>query len=259
MKTLSENLDVLCPNIVTQKIYNKLNICDKRNMNTLIFGETGRGKTLSAKHWCSQNERAVYLQLEASTTLSSLVRQLAQTLTGQTHGSTQENKDAIKQYLLNNDCLIVIDEANQLLAAPSMSSKKKNMEYIRLDLFEKTLTPVAMIFTTYSLGEFTHGRLSSFLEQFLGRAQNKVEIAPRLFRVSEITPIVKYYFENPSEDLINSAMEVASGNGKLRSLVNFLARAKELCDETPSKYKINGQLLKEIRDLYEDGGAWPED
>lgn len=259
MKTLFNNLDVLCPNIVTQKISNKLNICDKRNMMTLIFGETGRGKTLTAKHWCANNPRAVYIQLKAATSLSSLIRQIAKELTGQVHANTFENKDAIEQFLLANDKLIVIDEANQLLSSASTECKKKNMEYIRLDLFEQTNTPVALIFTTYTMGEFTHGRLSTFLEQFLGRAQNKLEIEPKLFKVSEITPIVRYYFPEANEELINASMEVAMSNGKLRSLVNHMARAKELCDEDPKKYKISGQLLKDIRDLYESGGVWPEE
>ena len=259
MKTLFDRLEPLCENIVTQKITNKLNICNKRNMMTLIFGETGRGKTLTTRHWCAQNPRAIYIELKAACTLATFVRKLAKTLTGQIHGSTIENKEAVEQYLLSNDVLLVIDEANQLLAPPSMAAKKKTMEYIRLDLFEQTGTPVAMIFTSYSLGEFTHGTLGSFLEQFLGRAQNRLDIPPRLFSVSEITPIVKMFVPDPQQELINAAVEVASGTGKLRSLVNHLTIAQELVTSEPGKYKMTGTLLKQVQDLYEGGGAWPED
>lgn len=259
MKTSSDRLEPLCENIVTQKIINKLNICAKRDMMTLIFGETGRGKTLTARHWCTQNPRAVYIQLKAASTQSMFVRQLAKALTGQTHGSTMENKEAVEQYLLANDTLLLIDEANQLLAPPSMAAKKKTMEYIRLNIFEQTSTPVAMIFTTYSLGEFAHGTLGSFLEQFLGRAQNRLDIPPKLFSVSEITPIVKMFVSNPAPELINAAVEVASGNGKLRSLVNHLTIAQELVSGEPGKYKMTGALLKQVQELYEGGGAWPED
>ena len=94
MKTSSE-LEALCPNIVTQQITNKLDICNKRNMMTLIFGETGRGKTLTAKHWCAANPRAVYLQLCANCTLSIFTRILPKTLTGQTHRTTTENKNTV--------------------------------------------------------------------------------------------------------------------------------------------------------------------
>lgn len=258
MKTSSE-LEALCPNIVTQQITNKLDICNKRNMMTLIFGETGRGKTLTAQHWCAANPRAVYLQLCANCTLSIFTRLLAKTLTGQTHGTTTENKNAVEQYLMNNDVLLVIDEANQLLAPPSMSAKKKNMEYVRLDIFEKTATPVAMIFTSYSLGEFSHGTLSGFLEQFLGRAQNRLDIPPRLFSVSEITPIVKNFIAEPPAELIKAACEVASGNGKLRSLVNHLRILAELVAADPGRYSFSGSLLKQVQELYEGGGAWPEE
>ena len=81
--------------------------------------------------------------------------------------------------------ILVIDEANQLLEPPSLSAKTKNMEYLRLNLWEKTRTPVALIFTTYSLGEFEHGRLSAFLEQFLGRAMNRCDIPAGVFSVSD--------------------------------------------------------------------------
>lgn len=259
MRTLSDQLPPLCDNIVTQKITKKLDICDKRNMLTLVFGETGRGKTLTARHWCNGNPRAVYVQLQAACTQSMLVRQLARRLTGQTHASTTENKEAVEQYLAANDVLLVIDEANQLLAPPSMAARKKNMEYIRLNIFEQTQTPVAMIFTTYSLGEFAHGVLSSFLEQFLGRAQNKLDIPPKLFSQSEITPIVKMFVPKADGELIAAAVEVAAGTGKLRSLVNYLNIAVELAGSDPAKYKLTGDLLRQVQSLYEDGGDWPEE
>lgn len=258
MKTISE-LEPICENIVTQKIVNKLNICAKRKMMTLIFGETGRGKTLTARHWCERTPTARYIQLKAASSQSMFVRQLAKTLTGQTHGSTTENKEAIETYLMANETILVIDEANQLLMMPSVKAKQKNMEYIRLNILEQTGTPVALIFTTYTLGEFTHGILASFLEQFLGRAQNKLDIPPKLFTVSEITPIVKMIVPDPDAALISAAVEVATSNGKLRSLVNHLTIAKELCVSDPAKYKMSGALLKQVQDLYEGGGAWPEE
>jgi|GEM_PF-6817834 hypothetical protein len=259
MGTTFKELPPLYENVITQRIMNKLGICDKRNMLTLICGETGRGKSLSAQHWCAANPRAIYLQLKATTTLAGLLRQLAAATTGKAKGSIQENADAVEHYLLNNDVVLVIDEANQLLAPPSLSARKKNMEYLRLNIWEQTQTPVALIFTTYTMGEFTHGQLGTFLEQFIGRAQNRLDIPPRLFSVSEIAPIVRQFAPNPSPELIAAAIEIASGIGKLRSLVAYLKIAKELVEENPEKYTFDGDFLLEVQDLYTVGDEWPED
>ena len=175
MKTLSK-LEPIVENVVTKRLRKTLDICAKRNMLTLIFGETGRGKSLTAAHWCAKRPNARHIMLDAATSQPMLVRRIARELLGECRGSTEENKNAIERYLLDNETILVIDEANQLLEPPSLSAKKKNMEYLRLNLWEKTRTPVALIFTTYSLGEFEHGRLSAFLEQFLGRAMHRCDI-----------------------------------------------------------------------------------
>ena len=146
MKNLSK-LEPIVENVVTKRLRKTLDICAKRNMLTLIFGETGRGKTLTAAHWCARRPNARHIMLDASTSQAMLVRRLARELLGECRGSTEENKNAIERYLLDNETILVIDEANQLLEPPSLSAKKKNMEYLRLNLWEKTRTPVALIFT----------------------------------------------------------------------------------------------------------------
>lgn len=115
-----------------------------------------------------------------------------------------------------------------------------------------------MIFTTYSLGEFEHGRLSAFLEQFLGRAMNRCDIPAGVFSVSEVTPIVRAVFPDASPDLIAAAVEVAAGTGKLRSLVAYLSILRELVADNPA-IKPDAMTLLDIRDNYEKGGEWPEE
>ena len=257
MKTLSK-LDPIIENVVTKRLRKTLDICAKRNMLTLIFGETGRGKSLTAAHWCAKRPNARHIMLDAATSQAMLVRRIARELLGECRGSTEENKNAIERYLLDNETILVIDEANQLLEPPSLSAKKKNMEYLRLNLWEKTHTPVALIFTTYSLGEFSHGRLSAFLEQFLGRAMNRCDIPAGVFYVSEVTPIVRSIFPNAAPEMIAAAVEIAGGTGKLRSLVAYLNIMRELVADD-SSMTPDAALLLDIRDNYEKGGEWPRE
>lgn len=59
MKTSEKTLDPICETNVTRRIRSKLDICRKNAELTLIFGETGRGKTLTARHWCSENPKSI--------------------------------------------------------------------------------------------------------------------------------------------------------------------------------------------------------
>lgn len=256
MKTSSE-LKRLTENVVTRRIRKTLDICEKRRMLTLIFGETGRGKTLTAQHWVAKHPNARHITLDSSTTQAKLVRRISRELLGESRGTTEDNKAAIERYLLDNDVMLIIDEANQMLDHPSLFAKKKCLEYIRLDLFERTNTPVALIFTTYTLEEFEHGRLSAFLEQFLGRAMNRCNIPPGVFSVSEVTPIVQDYFPKADPDLIREAVKIAGSTGKIRSLDAYLSIMQGLV-ESDSSMQPCAALLQEIYANFQEGGDWPE-
>lgn len=256
MKTSSE-LKRLVPNAITKRVAKTLDICEKRRMLTLIFGETGRGKTLTAEHWCAKRANARYIILDAATTQAKLVRQIARELLGESRGTTEENKLAIERYLRDNNTILVIDEANQMLEHPSLSAKKKCLEYIRLDLAEKTGTGVALIFTTYTLEEFEHGRLSAFLEQFLGRAMNRCNIPPGVFCVDEVTPIIRAYFPDASPDLVSAAVEIAKSTGKIRSIDTYLAIMADAVADDPS-LTADAELLNDIFENFNSGGDWSE-
>ena len=69
MKNLSK-LEPIVENVVTKRLRKTLDICAKRNMLTLIFGETGRGKTLTAAHWCARRPNARHIMLDASNVIA---------------------------------------------------------------------------------------------------------------------------------------------------------------------------------------------
>ena len=259
MKTSAETLPPICETNVTRRIRSKLDICAKNGELTLVFGETGRGKTLTARHWCRENPRAVYLELRAASTLGSFIRQLCRALTGGAKGPLAEVRERVDRFLSENDVVLIIDEAHQLLLSSDRDTLIRNIEYIRLDLYEHTGTPVALIFTEDDDKTFNGSSLRGYLEQFLGRGLNQLKIPPRIFGTSEVTPIVGMFQPNPSPELIRDAITVAGGVGKIRGLVKHLNTLRKMVDAKPDKYAFTGSRLLEIQDRFENGGKWEED
>ncbi|MDD3663309.1 MAG: AAA family ATPase [Candidatus Pacebacteria bacterium] len=259
MRISEKPLEPIAETNVTSRIRAKLDLCARNAELTLIFGETGRGKTLTARRWCRENPQAVYLELRAASTLGSFIRQLAKKLTGSAKGAVSELKERIDRHLSENSVCLVIDEAHQLMLSSDRDTVIRNIEYIRLDLYEQTGTAVALIFTEDDDKTFNGSNLRGYLEQFLGRGLNKLSIPPRLFGKSEITPIVKMFQPNPSEELIRGAITVAGGIGKIRGLVKHLRTLRKMVDAKPDKYQFTGSRLIEIQDRFETGGKWEED
>ena len=258
MKT-SRELEPICETNVTKRIRGKLDICRDNAELTLIFGETGRGKTLTARHWCRENPNSVYLELRAGSSLGSFVRQLCRALTGDSKGTLAEMRDRIDRYLRENDIVLVIDEAHQLLLSGDRNTIIRNIEYIRLDLYEHTGTPVALIFTEDDDKTFNGSSLRNYLEQFLGRGLNQLKIPPRIFGKSEVTPIVNMFQRNPDAALIRDAIAVAGGIGKIRGLVKHLRTLRKMVDAKPDKYAFTGSWLMSVQDRFENGGNWEQD
>ena len=258
MKT-SKELEPICETNVTKRIRNKLDICRDNAELTLIFGETGRGKTLTARHWCQENPNSVYLELRASSSPGNFIRQLCSALTGGAKGTLAEVRERIDRHLRENDVVLVIDEAHQLLISGDRNTIIRNIEYIRLDLYEHTGTPIALIFTEDDDKTFNGSSLRGYLEQFLGRGLNQLKIPPRIFGKSEVAPIVRMYQNDPDDALIRAAITVAGGVGKIRGLVKHLRTLRKMADERPDKYSFTGSLLLGVQARFEGGGNWEKD
>ncbi len=258
MRTSTETPKEPVSTVVTEQILVKLNICKESNILTLICGGTGRGKSMTAEYFCHTTPGAVYIKLRSSATPARLVGILAEALLGTARQSMEQNKKAIRDFLTENQRMIVIDEANQLLASKNMSTRIANMEYIRLDIYEHTRTPVAMIFTKYSIQDFKEGDMASFLEQFLGRGINTLDIPARMFGESEVYPILRHYVPDASVPLRKLALEIARGTGKLRSFVKYLEIAQRYVEEHPGT-QISEKLLRTLQQRSEGIVKWPED
>ncbi|MHB9139234.1 MAG: TniB family NTP-binding protein, partial [Victivallaceae bacterium] len=221
------------------------------------LGKTGRSKTLTASHWLQHNPGAI-VRCRTGFTRPRMARLMAKSMTGSATGSNEANDQRIIDFLdAQEDYTVIIDEANYLIDNQSSQKAKDSLNYLR-DAWEITGKAHVLIFTNYTLKDLKHGVLGDFLEQFRGRMGYNLQIPERLFRKSEVEPIVKAYVPNPNVALLNQAYDIAAGgDGKIRTLVKYLDLAKDyIANEGGS---INAELLEALRERYDDGGTWPED
>ncbi len=255
---LTKELPKLIETEVTRQINAALTATVRRKLFSVIFGETGRSKTLTCKHYAAANPSTVLVELPGAVNHAEFIQTLVMEVVGKDFGSTRRNKAEISAFLKKNERTLIIDEANQLLFSSNNLVIAKSFEFLRRNIYELTGTPVLLVFTRYSLKDLRHGSLSSFLEQFRGRIGYPLQIPARLLKAREIKPIVMDYVPDADKALIDAAMDVATpGDGKLRTLVKYLELAQEYVDANGGT--INAKLLLFLRDRYEDGGAWPDE
>ncbi|MEI7980442.1 MAG: ATP-binding protein [Bacteroidota bacterium] len=257
---LTRTLDELVPTYTTEEIWKALDITRKRAFFTLIFGHTGRSKTLTATHWAAKYN-GYLVRCDTGDTRTGLLKNMAKAITGEKGNDSANRKERIIDTLLEKDNpTIIIDEANHLLDAKSVKARKNSLDLVR-DIFDMRETHgkpvgIAMIFTNYTCKELQHGALSGFLEQFIGRRGHHVNIPDKILPKSEVLPILKSYVPNPSDKLLKTAYEIAAGNnGKIRTLVSYLNLAKEYVSDHGGE--INSAILEKLAERYESGGVWP--
>ena len=254
---MKKELPRLIETEVTRKINAALAATLKRNLFSVVFGETGRSKTLTCEHFAATNPEVVMIELPDAVNHAELVQVVALGLLGRDFGSTRRNKMEIRSFLRKNQRMLIIDEFNQVFLSSSQSAIAKSFEFVRRSIYDLTDTPVMLVFTRYNLKDLRYGALSGFLEQFRGRLGYPLQLPKKMLKTHEVTPIVKDFIPSADQALINAAYDIAApGEGKIRTLVKYL----ELAGEYTANHggNVNAKLLKHLRDRYEDGGVWPD-
>jgi Cdc6-like AAA superfamily ATPase len=253
----------LVPTITTEQIWTALDITRKRAFFTLIFGETGRSKTLTAMHWAEKND-ATMVRCLTGTNRAKLLKKMTKAITGVSGSDSTDREERIIDTLLKTEKhTIIIDEVNHLLRIGNTMTKANSLDFLR-DIYDEMRevhnkpVGIALIFTNYTFDEFKHGPMCSFLEQFSGRMGYHVQIPNEVFLKKEIIPIVKAYVQSPDDKLLKTAHSIASAKGgKLRTLVKYLELAKEYAQD--HKGTISSTLLEKIQKRYEKGGVWKDE
>ena len=249
------------PVVETQTAANIRAVLDgtaKRAHFSFIFGQTGRGKTYVAKDWMRRNPNSSYIRCHTGSTIAKLRKQISFELLGHERGSYREIVDYINS---RPGHVVIIDEANHLIMDSGSLGAAKNLDFIRdiwEDVNEASGGGVALMFTSCTIKAFYHGRMAGFLEQFVGRIGNHLDIPHYISKRKEILPAVAEYVDNPSHELIDAAHRIAAGGkGKMRTLYKYLTLAQELAEQQNTP--ITSKMLDAIQRRYEDGGNWSED
>lgn len=191
-----------------------------------ITGPTGRGKTITAKHWAAQNNhgRSRYIRMSSNAGRTSLLYQLcAADGNGFAGYKTAYLEQRIFQtYTPRN--IVIIDEAGHLIPKTGSGNSTGAIEFIR-DLHDQCGCAVALIFTDVYLEQMRLGRLRRYFEQFRGRIEKYVPLGENPSR-EEIEAVVRSFAPDADQELVAEAYRSAcSGEGKLRTLFRDLQKA----------------------------------
>lgn len=241
--------------ITANRIIDTLDYARDEQAMTYVSGTTGRGKTLTAQYWATQNNhgRTHYIRVPSDCTRRSLVLLLAGSFGISASGNIADKELVLSRHI-NSRHVLIIDEAGHLL---SKSGRPRGpIEFIR-DLHDQTHCGVCLIFTDVYLAEIKRGRNAAYFEQFLGRLECPCEI-PAAVRKDEVRSIVKAFCPDAGENFVEYALEVARArDGKLRTLFKDFYRARDYAQERGEKLSL--QTLKKMVAFRRSGGLWPED
>lgn len=255
LKTRESRRKPLVRTIVAERIIQALDYARDYSKMVYITGPTGRGKTYSAQWWAAENNhgRTKYIRVPSDCSRRALVTNLCRICGFPAYGTTPECEELLRKHLGPRN-VIIVDEAGHLL---SKSGKPGGaIEFLR-DLHDMVGCAVALIFTDVYLAEIKRGRNADYFEQFLGRLEFPVEI-PKIPRRDEVRQALQAYFANPSESLVEYALNLSRNrDGQLRTLYNDLARAEAYATE--QHRPVAEEDFKLFVRWRKTAGAWPED
>lgn len=236
-----------------KKIRRVLDSTARHSQMSFIFGPTGRGKTFTARDWMERYGNGVYIRIQTGTTPARLRKQISFALFGHEAGSFGAIVGHIGR---RTGFVLIVDEAAHLITETSTATSAKNLDMFR-DIYDEVEEAgghcgICFIFTSCNINKLTNGRMADFLEQFVGRMDNHLNIESKVSRAYEIKPILAAKgADYESAPLIETALEIANGKGRIRSLFKYLGKAVEWRKRTGEA--IDAGMLKALREQYESG------
>lgn len=185
---------------------------------SLIQGASRRGKTAAVKEWIRRNSDGFYnisyIDCPADKSTKSFILEVAKSIRVSQNGSRYQVSERIQDKLTNRDILI-FDESTRLL---QRGMNTDALEFIRR-LHDQQQVAVVFIATGWFDTEVQSGRLAVYLEQLVGRLEDRLTIPKDVSR-SEVRKFLSPYVEGgkANDELMKLAMKVVRGKGKLADL-----------------------------------------
>lgn len=221
------------PNNVSQLIHDALNYALANNSVTLITGESRQGKTIAVNAWRDgwrgqqgvNHGRSVIVTAPAYGGTKALLRDIATSVGANKNQNAPQMHDSILR-AFNRNRILIVDEAHRLLPSDRRSNPA-NVEILR-DIHDRTGCALALIATERFKSELE--KSNYMFEQLLGRIGLPVRL-PRKLTDKTTEPILRQYFRNPSEKVMQAAAKIANEMGRLGVLVETLKVASRIASK----------------------------
>jgi len=221
----------------------------------MIVGPTGRSKSETVKHWCSNNNhgRSVYVDCPESGGLSAFFRELAKQTGVNPERSTNDLRDRlIKSF--NRRRILVVDEVARILPSRRVCKIPTELEFIRR-LHDVRKCAVALVATPIFDHEMNSGWLQQYMEQLIGRCEPL--FIPAEPRRDEIRDICTAYSKHPSKELVALALQIAREKGRLRVLFDLIKKAAVVARKRSED--LDAKHLDAAYQRRKNRTVWPED
>jgi hypothetical protein len=224
------------------------------NSITLIEGDSGFGKTVSAKKWKEDNNhgRSVFVTAPVIGGVKGLAREIVGNIGANKNQNMPQMLESIYRGF-NKNRILIIDEAQRLLPTDRRSNPIM-IELLR-DIHDRRGCALALIATS-RLGDQLK-KMDYQFEQVLGRIGMPVRL-PRKLIQADFLPVVRQYVKNPSvrllstcEGIVNSRVldgDGASDLGRMRVLGELLKMASRIAakDKSANGVCIDEHVFKAI-------------
>ncbi len=213
-----------------------------------LFGGTGRGKTFLVRSWAEKNGNTVYVRARTGTTMNKLRRQIS----GAIFRSENMSESAIVKYFLDNPgAVLVIDEAVHLIGNYNYTATT-TLDSVR-DIHDEVSEAggrmgVVMIFTEYNLERLKKCRISSFLQQFINRFDNHLDLGSISYPY-EIKPTIEALLPDADPKIYEFFKNVKD----IRSLHKRIGVALDIAANARPPQTVSLQMLQKIQELFDTG------
>jgi DNA transposition AAA+ family ATPase len=211
---------------ITVRIFEALDYAQDFRAMVTITGETGRSKTTALQEWQRQNNhgKSVYVRCTSGATRGSLIRQIARAV-GIGVSSAKVGDLEQRLFRVFGRKVLILDEAGHLLPCRGGRRGAEPLELVR-DLHDICGCGVALCMTDVYLQALRTGPDTAFFEQFLGRVKYAVSVPRTIYR-EEVAAFCRAFIGGkPDQELLDVASRIARGEGKLRTLADDMAKAR---------------------------------
>lgn len=196
----------------------------------LIVGESGMGKTIAVKQWCSDNNhgRSVLVECLPVGGAKGVLRQIAAKVGVNKNLNTNQMLESVIR-AFNENRILVLDEVHELLPSDDRSRP------VALDLIRRIHDISGCALCLISTERFDNDikRQRYMFEQIIGRT-GKPFVLPNDFTEQDVRPIVTQFIARPTAKFLSVMVGFANDRdiGRLRYVVETLQFASKIAHDT---------------------------